>query len=361
MSKGGKRYIRRKQIGNYVSQRLHDLDKDQWKKDIREFSSVDFSQTFEPLDRRLLTPTPELIEKALQSMGKFTEKDHLDCGACGYDTCFEHAMAIAEGLAEMEMCLPYAIESLHNTIQALNISNESLETAQQALRQSEKLAGMGQLSAGIAHELNNPLGVITMYSNILLEELHDDDPMRKDLILISEQADRCKKIVGGLLNFARKNQVYLVETNMLTFIKKSLDSVIHPKAIELLFIHNLSNPIAYIDNDQMMQALTNLEKNAVEAMPEGGKLTIELTDNDAEVIIRISDTGSGISQEHMDKIFTPFFTTKELGKGTGLGLPLVYGIVKMHRGKINVVSNADKNKGRTGTIFSITLPRFKSV
>jgi len=361
MSKGGKRYIRRKQVGNYVSQRLHDLDKDQWKRDIREFSSVDFSQTFEPLDRRLQTPSAELIEKALQTMGKYTEKDHLNCGACGYDTCFEHAMAIAEGLAETEMCLPYTIESLHSTILALNISNESLETAQQALRQSEKLAGMGQLSAGIAHELNNPLGVITMYSNILLDELPEDHPMRKDLALISEQADRCKKIVGGLLNFARKNQVYLVETNMLIFIKKSLNSVIHPKSIELVFTHNLSNPMAFVDNDQMMQALTNLEKNAIEAMPMGGKLSVELTDNDTEVIIRISDSGSGIPQEHMEKIFTPFFTTKELGKGTGLGLPLVYGIVKMHRGKIDVVSNADINKGRTGTTFSITLPRFKSV
>jgi signal transduction histidine kinase len=294
-------------------------------------------------------------------MGKYTEKDHLNCGACGYDTCFEHAIAIAEGSAEIEMCLPFTIESLHNTIEALHISNESLETAQRALRQSEKLAGMGQLSAGIAHELNNPLGVITMYSNILLDELPEDHPMRKDLVMISEQADRCKKIVGGLLNFARKNQVYLIETNMLAFINKSLDSVIHPKSVELVFTHNISNPMAFVDNDQMMQALTNLEKNAIEAMPEGGKLSIELTDNETEVIIRISDSGSGISQEHMDKIFTPFFTTKELGKGTGLGLPLVYGIVKMHRGKINVVSNADKSKGRTGTTFSITLPRFKSV
>ncbi|MDP4292347.1 MAG: [Fe-Fe] hydrogenase large subunit C-terminal domain-containing protein, partial [Bacteroidota bacterium] len=130
MSKGGKRYIRRKQVGNYVSQRLRDLDRDQWKKDVREFSSVDLSQNFEPLDRRLQSPAPELIDKALQSMGKYTEKDHLDCGACGYDTCIEHAMAIAEGSAEIEMCLPFTIGSLHRTIEALHISNESLETAQ---------------------------------------------------------------------------------------------------------------------------------------------------------------------------------------------------------------------------------------
>jgi iron only hydrogenase large subunit-like protein/nitrogen-specific signal transduction histidine kinase len=361
MSKDGKRYIRRKQIGNYVSQRLHDLNKDQWKKDVREFSTLDYSQTFEALDRRLASPSTDLIEKALLKMGKSAEKDHLNCGACGYETCIEHAIAIAEGLAETEMCLPYTIESLHNTISALHVSNESLESAQQALRQSEKLANMGQLSAGIAHELNNPLGVITMYSNILLDELPAEDPMRSDLELISEQADRCKKIVGGLLNFARKNQVSLSETNMLAFVKRSLDSIIHPENIEIIFSHKVIDPNAFIDNDQMMQALTNLEKNAVEAMPEGGKLSVELSDNETEIIIRISDSGTGIKPEHMEKIFTPFFTTKELGKGTGLGLPLVYGIVKMHRGKIDVVSNADKNKGRTGTTFSIILPRYKSV
>ncbi|NWJ53306.1 MAG: HAMP domain-containing histidine kinase, partial [Bacteroidetes bacterium] len=222
-------------------------------------------------------------------------------------------------------------------------------------------ANMGQLSAGIAHELNNPLGVITMYSNILLDELPTEDPMRSDLELISEQANRCKKIVGGLLNFARKNQVSLSETDMLAFVKRSLDSIIHPKNIEIVFNHKVTDPTAFVDNDQMMQALTNLEKNAVEAMPEGGRLSVELSDNETEIIIRISDSGTGIAPEHMEKIFTPFFTTKELGKGTGLGLPLVYGIVKMHRGKIDVVSNADKSKGRTGTTFSIILPRYKSV
>ena len=114
-------------------------------------------------------------------MGKFTPQDHLNCGACGYDTCVEHAIAIVKGLAETEMCLPYAIEKLHDSIKNLNISNEKLATAKAALKQSEKLAHMGQLSAGIAHELNNPLGVITMYSNILMDEAPEDDPVREDL------------------------------------------------------------------------------------------------------------------------------------------------------------------------------------
>jgi C4-dicarboxylate-specific signal transduction histidine kinase len=113
------------------------------------------------------------IEEVLARFGKTSPTDHLNCGACGYETCVEHAIAVAEGIAEIEMCLPYTIDHLHQSVEDLNRSNEKLANAQQALKQSEKLAHMGQLSAGIAHELNNPLGVITMYSNILKDELPD--------------------------------------------------------------------------------------------------------------------------------------------------------------------------------------------
>jgi len=106
-----------------------------------------------------------------------------------------------------------------------------------------------------------------------------------------------------------------------------------------------------------MQVLTNLNKNAIEAMPEGGVLEVAIEDTPEVVIFRISDTGVGITDVNMDKLFTPFFTTKEVGKGTGLGLATSYGIVKMHRGKIDVKSNADKEKGPTGTTFSVILPR----
>jgi signal transduction histidine kinase len=172
-----------------------------------------------------------------------------------------------------------------------------------------------------------------------------------------EQAERCRGIVGGLLNFARKNQVILVETNMPEFVSRSIDSIIRPENIEIVVENKLTDPIARIDKDQMMQVLTNLEKNAVEAMPKGGRLTITLSGSEHEFVIAISDTGIGIPQENMDKIFTPFFTTKEVGKGTGLGLPLIYGIVKMHRGQIQVTSNADPWKGDTGTTFTIKIPR----
>jgi signal transduction histidine kinase len=258
------------------------------------------------------------------------------------------------------MCLPYAIEKLHNSVEELNESNEKLATTQQALKHSEKLASMGQLSAGIAHELNNPLGVITMYSNILKDETPKDSELYQDLTLIVEQTERCKNIVGGLLNFARKNQVRHSEVNLADFIRKSMESIINNGKVAVNFEDRTTNPVAMIDPEQMIQVLTNLEKNAVEAMPDGGDLIILLEEKNENMKISISDTGTGIKPEHMDKLFTPFFTTKEVGKGTGLGLPLVYGIVKMHKGKIRVKSNHDPAKGPTGTTFIIELPREKT-
>lgn len=360
MSKGGRRYARRAKISNYVKDKIKNLDLKKWEENVKEFSNIDYSQSFEPNDRRSDHLSEEEIKEVLESMGKTKEKDYLNCGACGYDTCWAHAKAIAEGLAESEMCLPHNIEKLHNYINELNISNQKLATTKQALKQSEKLASMGQLSAGIAHELNNPLGVITMYSNILLDEAKDSDPLKEDLKLIVDQTERCKRIVGGLLNFARKSQVVHQETNIVDFIQKSLDSIVKPNNITIDFINNISNPKVMIDNEQMMQAITNLEKNAIEAMPQGGKLMLELHDNINTIHLKISDTGTGISKENMEKIFTPFFTTKEVGKGTGLGLPLVYGIIKMHKGKIDVESNANPEDGKTGTTFSIKIPRTKT-
>jgi signal transduction histidine kinase len=148
-----------------------------------------------------------------------------------------------------------------------------------------------------------------------------------------------------------------VRTDLNAFVQRSLNSVIVPPGIQVNIESLTGDPMAMIDQEQMIQVLTNLERNAIEAMPEQGLLNIALEGNDREVQIRISDTGTGISEENKEKLFTPFFTTKEPGKGTGLGLPLVYGIVKMHRGKISVNSNTDPAKGPTGTEFIISLPR----
>ncbi len=357
MSNDGKKYVRRACISKYVDDKMGKINQEDWKAEIEEYKDIDYSTTFLAMDRRMGSPSSARIAEVLHSLGKHSAVDYLDCGACGYDTCIEHAIAVVQGLAENEMCLPYTIEKLHQSVENLNMSNSELATAREALKQSEKLAHMGQLSAGIAHELNNPLGVITMYSNLLLDEVKDETT-RNDLNLIVEQADRCRKIVGGLLNFARKNQVRLTETDLDKFVNRSVQSIVLPDNIDVKIEVDLNDPYVYMDADQMMQVLTNLEKNAVEAMPEGGTLSVALREaGDEDVEILISDTGTGISEENLDKIFTPFFTTKEVGKGTGLGLPLCYGIVKMHKGKITLNSNDNPAKGPTGTTFIIRLPR----
>ncbi len=251
----------------------------------------------------------------------------------------------------------FTSDRLYRYLNALEISKAKLASAEAALQQSEKLAHMGQISAGIAHELNNPLGVITMYSGIILDELPKESTLRDDLNIIVEQTDRCKSIVTGLLNFARKNKVIAQEVNIVDFLKNSLNNVVIPDNIKVNVHAEIEDPVVMLDKEQMTQVFTNLEKNAVEAMPEGGELNIYVRGGKNDVEITIADTGTGISEKNMGNLFTPFFTTKEAGKGTGLGLSLVYGVVKMHKGSINVESNTDPSAGKTGTRFIVTLPR----
>lgn len=356
-SKNGRQYNRRVLVHNYVQQKIDNFDKASWKKNIEEYKDLDLSVGFKKNDKRITSPSRGEIDKVLRSMGKKEPKDHLNCGACGYDSCEEHAVAIVKGLAENEMCLPYTIEKLHNSVNELAVSNEKLVSVQQALRQSEKMASMGQLSAGIAHELNNPLGVVIMYANILLDEIPKDSELHSDLKLIVEQTDRCKKIVGGLLNFARKNQVNRSETDPVQLIKQSFDALIIPGNVKIrINSDDLQEPVAYMDQEQMTQIFSNLFKNAFDAMPEGGELSIDIYDEDNYTVFKVSDKGKGIKEEDRDKIFEPFYTTKEIGKGTGLGLATAYGIVKMHNGKITVDSNDNPSKGPTGTTFTIKIP-----
>jgi iron only hydrogenase large subunit-like protein/nitrogen-specific signal transduction histidine kinase len=357
MSKGGKQYNRRALVSTYAQQKMANLNMEEWKNELETYDKLDLSARFRAEDMRRLLPEDEEVEQVLASMGKLTPKDHLNCGACGYETCYEHAVAIVKGLAEEEMCLPYTIEKLHKSVRELALSNDKLTTMQNALKQSEKLAHMGQLSAGIAHELNNPLGVVIMYSNILLDESNSDDPVRQDLQLIVEQAARCKKIVAGLLNFARKNQVNYQELDIRKLTEQSVAGVVFPENIKTVIVDRTTNPDAAIDYEQMTQVLTNLFRNSIDAMTNGGKLEITLEDTVSDVIFIVSDTGSGIKDEDRAKIFEPFYTTKGIGKGTGLGLATTYGIVKMHKGQITVETNADPAKGPTGTTFRIILPR----
>ncbi|HWR74713.1 MAG TPA: ATP-binding protein, partial [Bacteroidales bacterium] len=357
MSKGGKQYNRRALVSNYAQKKMASLNMEEWQHELEIYDTLDLSAGFRAEDKRRMTAGDEEVQKVFTSMGKLTPKDHLNCGACGYDTCYDHAIAIVRGFAEEEMCLPYSIEKLHKSVRELALSNAKLTTMQNALKQSEKLAHMGQLSAGIAHELNNPLGVVIMYSNILLDETSSEDPVRQDLQLIVEQAARCKKIVAGLLNFARKNQVNHQDLDIRKLTEQSVAGVVFPENVKAVIDDRTTNPDAAIDSEQMTQVLTNLFKNAIDAMPDGGTLEICLEDTVSDVIFNVSDTGTGIKDEDKGKIFEPFYTTKGLGKGTGLGLATSYGIVKMHKGQITIETNADPSRGPTGTKFRIIIPR----
>ncbi|HOS04327.1 MAG TPA: ATP-binding protein, partial [Candidatus Hydrogenedentes bacterium] len=350
-------FNRRARVSQSVRRRMTSFDKAQWWGHMERFAGLDLSRTYSAFDQRIAPPSFAKLSEIMARMGKHGPEDELNCGACGYDTCREHAIAIFKGLAEIEMCLPFAIEKLRSTVKDLAVSNQQLAETQEALMQSEKLASMGQLAAGIAHELNNPLGVVLMYAHLMLDEHERDPKVREDLQMISDQADRCKKIVAGLLHFARQNKVDLEPADLREWVAGALRLNPAPENVSVRVEHCEADSTVEADASQMLQVLANLIWNAYAAMPDGGELSIQ-TNGDAEwVRIAIADTGVGIPKENMAKVFEPFFTTKENGKGTGLGLAVSYGIVKMHRGSIDVISNSDPQIGPTGSTFVVKLPR----
>ncbi len=350
-------FRRRSLVSRHVRETVKTRSADQWQAEMARYESIDLARKYMNRDQRVDVPDAGDIEKILKRMGKQSIEDELNCGACGYETCREHAVAIHKDLAESEMCLPYTIDRLNDTIKELGVSHDELATTQEALMQSERLASMGQLAAGIAHEVNNPLGVVIMYAHLMLDDMAEDSKLRKDASMIAEQADRCKKIVSGLLHFARQNKVLREPVDIRTLIDRSMRAVVRPANITVEVNDDMDDAVAAVDADQMIQVLTNLISNAFAAMPEGGVISVSLHDTADKVLIDVKDTGTGIPADNVAKIFEPFFTTKQIGRGTGLGLAVTYGVVKMHRGDIRVKSNADPELGQTGTTFCIELPR----
>jgi two-component system NtrC family sensor kinase len=238
---------------------------------------------------------------------------------------------------------------------SFNSMVETLRTTEQQLIQSEKLASVGQLAAGVAHEINNPLGTILLFSDIMRKELPAEDPRRDDVKMIIEEATRCKTIVSDLLNFARQNEVLAQSTDVNALLAETIGEIgIQPVLQDLEIIRRLDPDLPSIQADpaQLKEVFINIMTNAAEAMGGEGSLTIATAPaEDGMVSIVFQDTGCGIPEENLSKIFTPFFTTKPIGKGTGLGLAIVYGIIKMHRGQIYVESEVG-----VGSTFTITLP-----
>ncbi len=238
---------------------------------------------------------------------------------------------------------------------SFNSMLDTLQATQDQLVQSEKLASLGQLAAGVAHELNNPLGTILLYSGTLFKECAEDDPGKADLKMIVGETQRCKRIVADLLNFARQHQVSAQPTNLNELIRELMVLAPWPdKTVAVDAVADLDPHLPSTEGDpaQLRQVLINLMTNAVEAMPQGGTLTLRTRAGPPGMVtVEVQDSGVGIPTENLSKMFTPFFTTKPIGKGTGLGLAIVYGIVKMHSGQVNVRSQVEQ-----GTTFTVSLP-----
>lgn len=227
---------------------------------------------------------------------------------------------------------------------------------QQEAVQQEKMAAIGLLAGGIAHEINNPLGGILAFAQLLMRDAKDNDVLYNDLKEIEDAAVRCKKIVSDLLDFSRVSKERdncMVNVNELLdrvfpFIRGDLQSL----NVQLDFKPAQKLPDVKVNPDRLQQVFLNLLTNALHAMPKGGKLNVETAvDPCRRVIVKISDTGVGIPPEDLPRIFEPFFTTKSPSKGTGLGLSIAYRIVREHGGNIEVRSEVDR-----GTTFTISLP-----
>jgi len=350
-------HLRRKErIVEYLRSR-RPVSRATWESDMEGMKDLDLSRTYHPDPQLPVVPSEEEIRQVLIRTNKLTVEQELNCGACGYKSCREKAIAVCNGIAEVEMCLPYMIEKLQVTVNSLHQSYEQLADAQTQLVRSERLASMGQMAAGIAHEVNNPLGAVLIYAHLLREHSELSEEARRDIDTLIQEAVRCKTIVGGLLDFARQTKVIPAPVNLGELLEKAAETTRIqvrnlPIAIEVQASPDLPN--AMIDRDQMLQVILNLMRNSVEAMPKGGTVSASAgwKESTGEFIVSVRDNGLGIPKELVEHIFNPFFSTKAVGKGTGLGLSICYGIVKMHRGQIRARNNTDG----PGATFEIILP-----
>lgn len=246
-------------------------------------------------------------------------------------------------------------EWFNNMAKSLKDRDERLQKAFSQITNAEKLAAVGQMAAGVAHEINNPLGGILLYSNLILEDMSPDDPRRENMEKIVYQTNRCKGIVQDLLNFARTPTGELLPLDINDVIRNTLNLVKDQYAFFGIEITtDLQNTLPPIKGDSLKleEVFLNLFMNAADAMDGQGRLTIKSEkSDDYHARITVSDTGKGIDKSFLPHIFEPFFTTKDAGHGTGLGLSIIYGILKNHNGSIHVESDPGN-----GTTFFIILP-----
>ena len=225
--------------------------------------------------------------------------------------------------------------------------DEMREETQRQLIQSEKLASVGRLAAGVAHQINNPLTGILTYSSLLLRKKPEGDTEREDLQVVVDETMRCRKIVKGLLGFSRQAEPQKESVDINSIIQNSLALTKNQALInDVKVTTELSDqvPAIVLDGGQIQEVFLNVILNAIDAMPDGGILSVSsnMLEGEQFIQIRFADTGYGIPPENIDKVFDPFFTTKDASKGTGLGLAVAYGVIEKHGGRIKMESVTGK-------------------
>ena len=277
---------------------------------------------------------------------------------------FTHFIKIGENEYWLNTIMRRLYDEAGNTYAVLGISRDITVTKKKEIEEqmyhTEKLASMGTLAAGVAHEINNPLAIILGFSDLLLERYPPESDEYGMLKTIEKHALNAKKVVQGLLSFAR----YTDQKEEVCDLNKDIELVLNvvKNALTLnniKIVKELQSELPTIKGDpgKFQQVFLNLINNSIHAMKEGGTLSIKtklLDSNNIE--IRFSDTGDGIAPEHRNKIFDPLFTTKKVGEGTGLGLSVCYGIISQHGGKITFETKTKEESSTTGTTFIITLP-----
>jgi two-component system, NtrC family, sensor kinase len=228
------------------------------------------------------------------------------------------------------------------------------ERMEEQMSQTEKLTSLGLLAAGVAHEVNTPLAVISNYIQMLAKQMPEGDPRQGIIDKIVKQTFRASEIVNNLLNFSRTGASELADIDVNRVVEETLSLVAHPlKTSQVQVVKQLGQGLPSVRGsaNKLQQVFLNLFLNARDAMPGGGMLEVRTTAHNGSVAVEVADTGAGIPREHIHRIFDPFFTTKANGRGTGLGLSVSYGIIKEHAGKIDVRSTPGK-----GTSFHVEFP-----
>ena len=252
---------------------------------------------------------------------------------------------------------PNRIESeVDRLILAFNRMAEELEARQEQIIHSRKIASLGTLVSGVAHELNNPINNIILTIDSLTGKRKIGDERRLDMLNdILTQAVRASEIVKNLLDFSRSNTALIEELDIVNVLKETIRITENEVTVNNIKLHlDLAADLPFVrgNRQSLHQVFINLLTNAIHAMPSGGELSVRAAVGpDAKIVITVGDTGSGIAEEHLPYIFDPFFTTKKVGQGTGLGLSVSYGIIKKHGGRITVDSSPGK-----GSTFTVVLP-----